>query len=63
MDKNYKSILERIVNISQDKLNDWELEFISNVYDCHVLQNRNLSEKQKEIILRINKKCLRGGYE
>ena len=51
--KNYKSILERIVNQDQEKLNDWELEFISSVYQWHVLDNKNLSEKQKKIILKI----------
>lgn len=55
---NYNSIIERIVKTSLDKLNDWELEFISSVYEKALLQNRNLSDKQKEIILKINHKIL-----
>ena len=58
MDKNFKSIIERIVELYQEKLNDWEIEFISSVYDWHVLKNNKLSEKQKEIILKINGKML-----
>lgn len=48
---NYRSIIDNIVN-SQDKLNDWEIEFISSVYQ----QNYEFTEKQKEIILKINRK-------
>ena len=55
---NYKSILERIVQTSQEKLTDWELEFISSVYNQHVLKDFNLSDKQKNIILKINGKIL-----
>lgn len=53
---NYKNIVENIISHAQDKLSDWELEFISNVYDWHVLKDRPLSEKQQEIVLKINRK-------
>lgn len=58
--KNYKAIIERIVNHHQEKLDDWELEFIASVYDSHVMGDRMLSEKQKEIILKINRELLEG---
>lgn len=57
-DKNFKSIIERIVKLYQEKLNDWEIEFISSVYDWHILKDKKLSDKQKEIILKINGKML-----
>ena len=57
-DKNYKSIIERIVKLYQEKLNDWEIEFISSVYDWHILKDKKLSDKQKEIILKINAKMM-----
>lgn len=52
------SIIKRIVNFNQEKLTDWELEFISSVYDNNVLKGYNLSDKQKEIIIKINRKVL-----
>ena len=55
---NYKNIIENIVKLSQDKLNDWELDFISSVYEWHILQERNLSDKQKEHIIKINRKYI-----
>lgn len=58
MEYNYKNIIENIVKLSQDKLNDWELEFISSVYEWHILQERNLSDKQKEHIIKINRKYI-----
>ena len=54
----YISIIKRIVNFNQEKLTDWELEFISSVYDNNVLKGYNLSDKQKEIIIKINRKVL-----
>ena len=58
MEYNYKNIIENIIKLSQDKLNDWELDFISSVYEWHVLQERNLSEKQKEHIIKLNRKYI-----
>lgn len=58
MEYNYKNIIENIVELSQDKLNDWELDFISSVYEWHILQGRNLSDKQKEHIIKINRKYI-----
>ena len=55
---NYKNIIQNIVNLSQDKLNDWEIDFISSVYEWHVLKENNLSDKQKENILKINRKYI-----
>lgn len=54
----YISIIKRIINFNQEKLTDWELEFISSVYDNNVLKGYNLSDKQKEIIIKINRKML-----
>jgi hypothetical protein len=54
---NYPSILENIVNTSKDKLNDWELQFVSNVYN-RTLKGQGLSKKQEDTILKINRKCL-----
>lgn len=55
---NYKAIIERIVETSQDHLNDWELDFISDMYDKHVSKNWNLTEGQQNKILQINRKVL-----
>ncbi len=57
-DLNYKNIINNIVKLSQEQLNDWELDFISSVYDWHILQEKNLSDKQKEIIIKINRKYI-----
>lgn len=54
----YQSIIKNIVNYSQEKLNDWEIDFISSVYDWHVLKSGKLSEKQKENIVKINRKYI-----
>lgn len=58
MEYNYKNIIENIIKLSQEKLNDWELDFISSVYEWHVLQERNLSDKQKEHIIKLNRKYI-----
>lgn len=58
MEYNYKNIVENIVKLSQDKLNDWESDFISSVYEWHVLQERSLSDKQKEHIIKLNRKYI-----
>jgi hypothetical protein len=55
---NYKAIIERIVDTSQEYLNDWEIEFISSVYNTHVLRNRRLTEAQEKKIIQINRKVL-----
>jgi len=57
-EKNYKAIIERIVDRYQDELSTWELEFISSVYQWHILDNKFLSDKQKDTILKINGKML-----
>lgn len=54
----YISIIKRIVNFYQEKLTDWELDFISSIYNNNVLKGYNLSDKQKEIIIKINRKML-----
>lgn len=54
MEYNYPSIIERIINQAQDKLNDWEIGFMSSVYQ----QTFPLTEKQKAIILKINRKYI-----
>ena len=60
-EKNYRHIIERIVEFYQEKLNDWEVEFISSVYDWHIIRQKKLSYRQKEIILKINGKMLGRG--
>jgi hypothetical protein len=55
---NYKNIIENIVSLAQEKLNDWEMEFIANVFNWHILEKKNLGEKQKEIIVKINRKYI-----
>ena len=55
---NYKNIIQNIVNLSQDKLNDWDLDFISSVYEWHILKEMPLSDKQKEHIIKINRKYI-----
>ena len=57
-EKDYKAIITRIVKTYQDQLTDWEIEFIASVYDQHVLGERGLSEKQKDVIIKINAKML-----
>jgi len=57
-EKNYKAIIERIVIEDQENLTDWELEFISSVYQWVVLQGGKPSEKQAECILKINRKLI-----
>ena len=57
-EKDYKAIITRIVKTYQDQLTDWEIEFISSVYDQHILGERGLSEKQKDVIIKINAKML-----
>ena len=57
-EKNYKVIIERIIGEGQENLNDWELEFISSVYQWVVLQEKKPSEKQSECILKINRKLI-----
>lgn len=57
MDYNYRAIVERVYN-SQSRyrtLNEWENDFISNVYD-----NRfsDFTSNQKIKILEINRKML-----
>jgi hypothetical protein len=56
--KNYKAIIKRIVDTSQEKLNDWEIEFISSVYDWCVIKDNEPSEKQANIILKINSRLM-----
>ena len=60
IERDFKSIINRIVNYGQEKLNDWEIEFISSVYQRHFLDDKKLSQKQEEIILKINRKLLSG---
>lgn len=55
---NFTAILERIIELSIDDLNDWEFAFISDAYDRHVLEGKKLSDKQKDCILKINRKIL-----
>ena len=57
-EKNYKVIIERIIGEGQENLNEWELEFISSVYQWVVLQEKKPSEKQSECILKINRKLI-----
>ena len=59
-EKNYKALIERIVNEDQENLNDWEVEFISSVYQWVVLQDKKPSEKQAECIIKINRKLIEG---
>ncbi len=50
---NYKKILERLVEESSEHLTDWEHDFITNVlYQWH----GEYTEKQKETIIKINRK-------
>ena len=55
-EKNYPLIVEKIVEEYQEHLNDWELQFISSLYDWVVTLGRPPSDKQKEILLKINRK-------
>lgn len=59
MEKDYSAIITRIVDLHQSELNDWELEFISSVYDWHILRSGELSQKQKDCISKINKKVIK----
>lgn len=51
---NHKKIVERIIETSQDKLNTWELDFISDMHQ----QEYPFTDGQKEKILQINRKVL-----
>jgi hypothetical protein len=55
---NYGAIIERIVNTAQERLTDWELDFISSVYEWHILNGKKLSEKQQEMIIKINRRLM-----
>jgi len=55
---NYKFIVNRIVKTAQDKLTDWELEFISSVYEWYILKDKIISQKQKDIIIKINRRIM-----
>jgi len=51
---NYEAIVERLVDLNSDDFNDWESEFIHDLW-----YNRNfndLSDRQKQKILEINNK-------
>ena len=54
----YNAIIVRMVNTYQEQLTDWELEFISSVYEWSILNSRPLTEKQKAVVLKINAKML-----
>lgn len=56
---NYKSILENIKEVHSEKINEWESMFIESVYEYHVENGHKLSSRQKEIILKINSKCMK----
>jgi len=58
MQTNYGNIIQNIVDFSQESLSNWELEFIASVYEWHITRKKNLSEKQKQIILKINRKYI-----
>ena len=53
---NHGAMIETIVDQYQEYLNDWELEFIAKVYQWHVLDNKPLSKRQKDVIVKINGK-------
>lgn len=59
---NYKKIIQRLVETSQEKLTPWELDFISSVYSNYVLNGYDLSDRQKEFVIRINSKSLGREY-
>lgn len=53
-DKNYNQISWNIWNHCADKLTEWEEQFI---YDM-LVPNRDYTDKQKEVILKINRKYI-----
>jgi hypothetical protein len=54
LERNYKGIVERIVDLHSDKLNTWECDFINSVYG---LSDYNLlSDRQKSKIVEIHRK-------
>jgi hypothetical protein len=51
-DINYNNIVYNIWNHYGDKLTEWETDFMDSIMN----QNGRFSEKQKEVILKMNKK-------
>ena len=48
----YKTWVDAIIDEAQDKLNDWESNFVDSI-ENQIDNNRNLSQKQAEILERI----------
>lgn len=57
MGHNYKQILENIMTRS-DELNDWEVNFIASIHDWLILQDKPLTDRQKETVIKINRKYI-----
>lgn len=54
-EKNYKGIIENVVELASNKLNEWENDFIESIQ----IQIYPLTENQKKIILKIQDKYLK----
>lgn len=57
-EKNYTAIIKRIAKRSMDKLSPWEDDFISDMYEKHVLSGWALTDPEKAKVLEINGKVL-----
>ena len=56
---NYERILDNITELAHDKLNDWEMGFIDDIQMKYASRYDELTDKQKEIILKIQNKYLK----
>ena len=56
----YEAIIERVYEHNYSQLNTWESKFIADIYEKKCLDNLELSQVQKDKILQINRKVLKG---
>lgn len=50
----FRNILQNIIDLKSDELNDWESDFVNSLF----VQSWPLTDKQKDIILKLNRKYL-----
>lgn len=58
---NFEAIIQRLSEFHMEQMTGWEIDFINNMYDWHVFQEKSLTMAQKNKILSINRRVLSGG--
>ena len=56
---NYQGILDNIIELAGHKLNDWEENFIDDIYNKYYNCTENLTDLQKHHIRKIQNKYLK----